>query len=569
MRYLLVFSILIVIGCSVDRTPVADLVIQGAQIVTINQAQPHAEAIAIRGGIILAVGSDDEIEKYRGSGTQVIDGNQNFVMPGFIESHGHFSGLGTSLQNLNFLRSRSWEEIVTMVGEKVLDSDKGDWIIGRGWHQEKWVRVPEKNIHGYPFHDELSEVSPDNPVLLFHASGHAAFANRAAMEASGINRETASPAGGEIVRDQSGDAIGVFEERAQNLIRRAYQEYLDGLTEEEKSKMWYEGIELATTECLMKGITSFQDAGSSLEWIDRYKGLAEEGKLDLRLWIMIRHSAEYLRDKLASFPWIGVGGNWLTVRSIKSEVDGALGSFGAWLLEPYADRPGFIGQNTTEVSQVAAIAELAYKHSLQLCVHAIGDRANKEVLDIYESKYGQNANQDLRWRIEHAQHLDTTDIPRFGQMGVIAAMQGIHCTSDAPFVERRLGPARSKYGAYPWKSLHRTGAVICNGTDAPVEDVDPIESFYATVSRKRADNGFEFYPEQALTREEALHSYTLAGAYAAFEEDIKGSLEVGKLADIVILSNNLLTCSEENILETEVLMTIVDGEVKFQREEIK
>ncbi|MCB0685284.1 MAG: amidohydrolase, partial [Saprospiraceae bacterium] len=339
--------------------------------------------------------------------------------------------------------------------------------------------------------------------------------------------------------------------------------------EEDKLEQWYEGIKLADQECLENGITSFQDAGSSFEWIDRYKKLAEQGELDVRLWVMIRQSADDMKDRLEGFPWIGLGDQMLTVRAIKSDVDGALGSFGAWLLAPYADKPDFVGQNTTQVSEVEAVADLAYQYGLQLCVHAIGDRANREVLNIYQKYYEKAVatQQDLRWRIEHAQHLAVEDIPRFAEMGVIAAMQGIHCTSDAPFVEKRLGYDRARQGAYAWRSLLDAGAVIANGTDAPVEDVNPIESFYASVTRKRIDNGFEFFPEQAMTRYEALRSYTIDAAYAGFEEDVKGSIEQGKLADFTILSQNLLQCSDEDVLKAKVLYTIVGGKIKYTAKE--
>ena len=567
LRALFALSMMVILGCDSSQKMVADLLIVNGTVATMNDAEPYAAAIAIGKERILAVGEMQEVLKYKGDSTKIIDAQDQFVIPGLIEGHGHFSGVGSSLQNLNFLRSKSWEDIVALVGEKVKEHVPGEWIIGRGWHQEKWIRVPEENIHGYPYHHELSSVSPNNPVLLFHASGHGAFANAAAMEAAGISKETGDPSGGEIVRDHSGNAIGMFEERAQGLLRRAYQEYLATLSEEQKLEQWYEGIQLAENECLANGITSFQDAGSSLEWIDRFRKLAEADELDLRLWVMIRHTAEQMRDRLAPFPWLGVGNNMLTVRAIKSEVDGALGSFGAWLMESYQDKPDFLGQNTTELSEVAAIADLAYDHDLQLCVHAIGDRANHEVLNIF-TKYYEKAitdSKDLRWRIEHAQHLANEDIPRFAELGVIPAMQGIHCTSDAPFVEKRLGYERAKNGAYAWRSLLDAGAVIANGTDAPVEDINPIESFYASVTRKRIDNGFEFFPEQAMTRYEALRSYTIDAAYAAFEEDLKGSIEKGKLADIAILSRNLLECPESDILTTEVLYTLVGGKVKYQK----
>ncbi len=555
------------LACHSEQVDYADLIISNGVVATLNDEIPEAEVIAIKDGKIIAVGDASILARFRGDSTTMIDAQGQFVMPGFIEGHGHFSGLGSSLQNLNFLRSKSWDEIVAMVGDKVKESAPGDWIVGQGWHQEKWVRVPEENVHGYPYHNELSEISPDNPVLLFHASGHGAFANEAAMKAAGISRETSDPAGGEIVRDIRGTAIGMFEERAQGLLRRAYQEYLETLSEEEKLNQWYAGIQLAEEECLKNGITSFQDAGSGFDWIDRYKELAEKGELDVRLWVMIRHDSEQLRGNLSSFPWIGLGDQMLTVRSIKSDVDGALGSFGAWLLTSYDDKTDFIGQNTTKVAEVDAIADLAYAHGLQLCVHAIGDRANQEVLNIFQPYYEKAVSdqKDLRWRIEHAQHLAVEDIPRFAEMGVIAAMQGIHCTSDAPFVEKRLGHQRAKEGAYPWRSLLDAGAIIANGTDAPVEDVNPLESYYASVTRKRIDNGFEFFPEQVMTRYEALRSYTLDAAFAAFEDNIKGSIEEGKLADITILSQNLLDCSDEDILKAEVLFTIVGGEVKYQK----
>ncbi|MCB0666412.1 MAG: amidohydrolase [Saprospiraceae bacterium] len=567
-KWWLIPAITIILGCNSQPPADADLILTNGIIATMDEQMPEASAVAVRSGKIVAVGGEEILKRWKSDSTEVIDVQGNFIMPGFIEAHGHFSGLGSSLQNLNFLRSRSWDEIVDMVSDKVKISAPGEWIIGRGWHQEKWVRVPEENVHGYPYHDELSEISPENPVLLFHASGHGAFANEAAMKAAGISRETPDPMGGEIVRDNQGKAIGMFEERAQGLLRRAYQEYLATLSEQDKLDQWYEGIQLASQECLAKGITSFQDAGSSFEWIDRYRQLAEEGKLDLRLWVMIRHSAEEMKDRLSAYPWIGIGDNMLTVRAIKSEVDGALGSFGAWLLEPYDDKPDFVGQNTTEVAAVAAIADLAYDHGLQLCVHAIGDRANHEVLNIFQKYYEKaiSDQNDLRWRIEHAQHLAVEDIPRFAEMGVIAAMQGIHCTSDAPFVEKRLGHQRAEQGAYAWRSLLDAGAVIANGTDAPVEDVNPLESFYASVTRKRIDNGFEFFPGQAMTRYEALRSYTLDAAYAGFEEDVKGSIEVGKLADFTVLSQNLLDCAEEDILKAKVLYTIVGGEPKYTAE---
>lgn len=565
MRNLLpIFLLLFLSSCQQKET--ADTLFINGNFYTVDPSQPRATALAVSDERILQVGDDKTIMALKGANTKVIDLQGQFAMPGFIEGHGHFPGLGSSLMNLNFMHSKNWDEIVQMVAEKVKTAKPGEWIIGRGWHQEKWDKAPIPNVLGYPYHDELSKISPNNPVVLRHASGHSLFANAKAMELAGVSPETPNPSGGEIVRDSRGKAIGVFEERAQSIIGGVYQEYLNTLPESAKKAEWIKGAELAQQECLKKGVTSFQDAGSKLWELEYYKELAEAGKFNLRLWVMIRQTSDELKGKLQGFPWINLGKNYLTVRAIKSDVDGALGSYGAWLLKPYNDKPGFEGQNTTPIEEVAAVADLAAQNNLQLCVHAIGDRANRVVLDIYEQEARKHPDRkDTRWRIEHAQHLDPADIPRFKKLGVIAAMQAIHCTSDAPFVIKRLGVERARLGAYPWRSLLDAGAVVGNGTDTPVEDVDPIESFYASVTRKRADTGLIFFPEQKMTRAEAVYSYTAANAFAAFEEKDKGVLQAGKLADIVVLSNDLLTCSDEDILKTKVIMTIVGGKVKFKK----
>ena len=335
-----------------QKKEVADTIFTNGNIYTVDEKNPTAEAIAVLGERILAVGSNAEIEKLKGPNTKTVDLGGQFVMPGFIEGHGHFSGLGQSLINLNFLKSKSWEEIVQAVAERAKTAKPGEWIIGRGWHQEKWSSTPDRNVLGYPYHDELSKVAPNNPVLLSHASGHGLFANEKAMNLAGVSAETPSPLGGEIVRDDRGNAIGVFEERAMRVIYKVYQEYLETLSEEDRKKQWLKGIELAQKECLAKGITSFQDAGSSFKDLDWYKELAEAGKFDVRLWAMIRHSSTDMEGKLNSFPWINLGNHYFTVNGIKSEVDGALGSFGAWLLRSYQDKADFEGQNTTSVEEI-------------------------------------------------------------------------------------------------------------------------------------------------------------------------------------------------------------------------
>ena len=348
-------------------------------------------------------------------------------------------------------------------------------------------------------------------------------------------------------------------------MENAYAKALEGRTPAEAEADERRVLQLADEEVLSKGITSFQDAGSSFETIDVMKKVAADGKLGVRLWVMIRDSNERMKDRLASYRLVDGYGKHLTVRAIKHTLDGALGSRGAWLLEPYSDLATSTGLMTTPLPVVEETARLAVAHGYQLCVHAIGDRANRESLNLIEAAYKTSPEgKNLRWRIEHAQHLHPDDIPRFGKLGVIAAMQGIHCTSDAVFVPARLGDKRSAEGAYVWQKLMKSGAVVSNGTDAPVEDVDPIASFYATVTRRLAD-GSTFYPEERMSRQEALKSYTWNAAYAAFEEGSKGSLAVGKLADVTVLSKDILAVPEEEIRSAKVDLTIVGGMVLYER----
>lgn len=560
------FAILFFLGCntaSQDAATIAELVINNAKVYTVNKDQPEAEAIAVKDGKIFFVGSNADAKKYMGDKTEVIDANGQFVMPGFIEGHGHIHGLGFSLTNLNLMNAKNWDEIVAMVAEAVKKAKPGDWIVGRGWHQEKWDPAPAKNYLGYPYHEELDKVSPNNPVLLSHASGHSVYVNGKALELAGITTSTPDPKGGEIEKDKEGKIIGVLSETAMGLVSSVYSIWIDQQPIDVQKAKWAESIKLAEDDCLKKGITSFQDAGSSFEEVAWMKELAQQGKLNIRHWLMVRAGNASLRSHANVFPIINEGNGFLTVKAVKVSLDGALGSYGAWLLEPYSDRPNSVGKNTFNIDSLKAIADFCWKNNLQLCVHAIGDRANREVINIYASQVSNDKNKDHRWRVEHAQHVNPTEIPRFKEWNVIASMQGIHCTSDAPFVPKRLGAKRSEEGAYVWQSFLKAGVVVNNGTDVPVEDEDPIANFYASVTRKLKD-GSEFYPAQKMTREQALYSYTMANAYAAFQEKDKGSLEVGKYADIVILSNNLMTCKDEEIVNTKVVTTIVGGKVKYK-----
>ncbi|HEX8031130.1 MAG TPA: amidohydrolase, partial [Vicinamibacterales bacterium] len=543
----------------------ATLVLRNGKIVTVDAATPEAQAVAVRGDRIVAIGSNDNIQRYIGPATQVIDLRGQLAIPGLVESHGHFMGLGQSKMTLDLMDVKDWDEIVSMVAAAAKQAKPGEWILGRGWHQEKWSSVPKPNIEGFPFHDALSKVSPDNPVLLTHASGHASFVNAKAMEAANITATTQNPSGGEILKDSTGKPIGLLRETASGIAGRALDAWRAKKTAEERDADARRQIELAVKASLESGVTSFQDAGSNFATIDIIKKVAAEGKLGMRLWVMVRDSNENLRAKLAQYKAVGLNDNHLTIAAIKVVADGALGSRGAWMLQPYTDSQTSVGLPTNSPESIAETARIAIDNNVQLCTHAIGDRANRETLNVYERTFKTRPElKDLRWRIEHAQHISAADIPRFGQLGVIPAMQGIHATSDAPYVLARLGPQRAEEGAYVWQKLMKSGAIIANGTDVPVERIDPMANFYATVTRKTKD-GSVFFGDQKMSRAEALKSYTLNGAFAAKEDDIKGSLAVGKLADITVLSKDIMTIPDDQISSTTVSYTIVGGKVAYQR----
>ncbi|MGD8726503.1 MAG: amidohydrolase [Gemmatimonadales bacterium] len=546
--------------------PAADLVLTNGKVVTVDPDRPEAEAIAMADHEILAVGSSAEIAAYVGEGTEVIDLGGRLAIPGFIEGHGHYTSLGESKLMLDLNEVRSWDEIVALVADAVAESEPGEWIRGRGWHQEKWDREPSPSVEGLPLHGGLSRVSPDNPVMLGHASGHASFVNAKALELAGITADTPDPQGGEIVRDADGRPTGALRETAQRVVSRVLEQSRLNRTPEQIDAERRRVVELAGAEALSKGVTTFHDAGSSFETIDFFTQMADEGALPVRLYVMVRYATNAeMAERLPEYRMIGYGNHFLTVRAIKRQLDGALGAHGAWLLEPYVDLPSSEGLVLETLADIDSTAALAIEHGFQVATHAIGDRANREMLDLYQHHFEANPDKtDLRWRIEHAQHLHPDDIPRFAELGVIAAMQGIHCTSDGPWVLRRLGSERAEAGAYMWRDLIETGAVIGNGTDVPVEGIDPIASFYASVTRRMRD-GTVFYGDQRMTRMEALESYTINNAYAAFEEDVKGSLTPGKLADVTVLSQDIMTIPEADIRATEVVYTIVGGEIRYSR----
>src|SRR3954471_22581001 len=538
----------------VTQVQPATLVVTNGKIVTMDEARPEAQAIAVRNDRIVALGTALEIGRYVGPATTVIDVHGQLVIPGFIEGHGHFTGVGEAELTLKLMPTTSWDEIVAMVAEAAKTAKPGEWIIGRGWHQEKWTNRPEPNVEGFPTHASLDAVSPNNPVLLTHASGHASFVNAKAMALSDINRSTPNPPGGEILKDAAGNPTGLLRETASGLVHSNVGD----------SGRARKALELASKEVLSKGITSFQDADSSFATIDLMKQLIDDGRIGVRLWVMVREGNAREAPLLSKYRTIDYASGHLTVRAIKRQIDGALGSRGAWLLEPYSDKPDSVGLNTASIADLTETARMAMANDYQFCVHAIGDRANRETLNIFEQAFKANpTKRDVRWRIEHAQHLSAQDIPRFGQLGVIASMQGIHCTSDAPYVLERLGPKRAEEGAYVWQKLMKSGAIVSNGTDAPVEDVDPIPNYYASVSRK-TKTGTVFYPDQRMSRMEALKSYTINGAYAAFQEATRGSIKVGKLADMTVLSKDITIIPEDEILTARVTYTIVGGKVAYK-----
>ena len=407
----------------------ADLVLRGGTVATVDPALGNVEAIAVNGYQITAVGSNDEISAYIGPETEVVELNGRFAIPGLIEGHGHYMGLGRSKQILDLRNVSNWGEVVSMVSGAVDKAQPGEWIFGRGWHQDKWDSVPDDAVDGVPRNDSLNAVSPDNPVSLGHASGHAGFFNDAALAAAGIDDDTPDPAGGTIVRAPDGRATGLMRETAQRLLNEAIGIYEGRLTPEEMEQIDRERVMLAADEALRHGITSFQDAGTTLEGIDFFRKLEEEGNLPVRLYVMVRRASNEVMDEvLPQYKMLPEGNDFLTVRSIKRQIDGALGAHGALLLEPYVDLPSTSGLMLETVEDIERTAEIAVKHGFQVNTHAIGDRGVREVLDLYERAWAtmDTDGKDLRWRIEHSQHIDPVDVPRFGALGVIAAVQAIH-----------------------------------------------------------------------------------------------------------------------------------------------
>ncbi len=536
------------------RKSSADLVLVNGTVYTMDDSRPKAQAVAVIGNRIAVVGVNEDVEPFIGPDTRVIDLEGQTMVPGLKESHGHLMGIGVAKMTVDLVGISGYDELIERVAAAADGVEEGEWITGRGWHEEKWTDRSSLTVRGFMTHHRLSEAVPDNPVFVRRADGHAGFANARAMELMGIDRTTQSPEGGEIIRDADGNPTGVLVDLAMYLVE------VPPFTENQRRQ----ALEFGIRECLANGITMFDDAGVGMDGIDLYKEYADQGKLDMRVYVM----AENLYTMRAlQKPWSHADG-FLTVRAVKMRGDGALGSRGAWLLEPYEDDPGNFGFFTTAPDSIYEAARYGLENGWQVCTHAIGDRGNRMMLDMYEKAMQEFPHvKDHRYRDEHTQILDEADIPRFARLGVIASMQGIHATSDLPWAPARLGYARTEEGGYVWQKLLKEGVRIINGTDAPVEGVSPIASFYASVTRELPDGTPEggMFGDQRMSRQEALRSYTLDAAYGSFHEDMLGSIEQGKLADFTVLSKDIMTVPENQILDTEIVYTIVDGKVRYER----
>jgi predicted amidohydrolase YtcJ len=531
----------------------ADTVYLNGNIYTVDDKNPKVSAMATKGDKFVFAGSDADAKKHIGPKTIVIDLKERTVLPGLIDAHIHFSGIGEAKMRLDaFWKPK--QEILDAVAAAYKKAKKGEWIQGRGWNQEVWTPTV------FPTKEDLDKVSPDIPVYLNRTDGHAGWVNTKALEIAGITKDTPNPAGGEIIKDAKGEPTGILVDTAKGLVTSK----IPPLSRE---KM-LEALQLAQEELLSNGLTGGHDAGCDLAMIDTLKNLYESGKLYVRLYERLRipdGSTSLHEEFYAKGKQIGLYNNRMTVRGIKISVDGALGSRGALMLAAYTDRKdGWLGNQRVTEERLYAQVKKAREAGFQVSTHAIGDAGNREVLNVYEKVLKEMPDPDHRYRIEHAQVVALDDIPRFAKFGVIPSMQTVHATSDKNMAENRVGPERIK-GAYAWRKFLSTGVVIPNGTDAPVELINPFHGLFAAVSRQSRDGQPPggWYPEEKMTREEALKSYTLWAAYGAFEEKIKGSIQSGKLADFVVIDKDYMNCGESEIKDIRALQTVIGGKVVY------
>jgi predicted amidohydrolase YtcJ len=554
MRSVAFLTLLAVVGC--QSVEPADKVFTNATVYTADEARPTAEAVAVRGNLIVFVGSAEAAKRYVGQNTEVIDLQGKTMLPGMADAHYHLMGVGEREMTLNLEGTRSIEEMLARVKERVDQAQPGQWITGRGWIETPWT--PRR----FPTRQDLDAVAPNNPVLLGRVDGHASVANSAALRLAGVTSATQPPFGGDILKDASGQPTGMLIDHAQGLVGSKVPEP----TEEELDQAVIKGVERS----LQIGWTQIQDAGGSWDDVTRFRRLYGDGKLKLRIYKAVQGPGSAADSLFAHGASIGEFDGRFTVRTIKSVLDGALGSRGALLLEPYGDAPDKIGLLLTPVEAFRPMLVEALKRGIQVETHAIGDSANRLLLNTYEEAFkavpvAERAIKDPRWRDEHTQIVEPSDLPRFKQLGVIPSMQPSHAISDFYFAPDRLGTDRLK-GAYAWQTLLRDGNIIAAGSDAPVERGEPMIEFYGAVARRSitGDQTPDWHPEEAMTRDQALKAFTLWPAYAAFEEDKRGTIAVGKWADFTILDQDIMTIPEAEILKTSNVMTVVGGEIVYR-----
>jgi hypothetical protein len=531
-----------------------DLILHNARIYTMVADRPTAEAIAMRGDRITRVGTNADVLALGGSTTRVVDVSGATIIPGLQDAHGHFTGLGASMQSIDLRGTTTYEQVVGLVRNRAAAARAGEWIVGRGWDQNDW---PDKQ---WPTNELLSAASPNNPVYLTRVDGHAGLANRRAMDLAGVSEATADPAGGRLIRGAGNQPSGVLIDTAQALVSSKIPPVGNAQLEEQ--------ILLADRETRRLGLTLVHDAGTDGRTVEAYKRLIDAGRLKTRLYVMLRGPLPTLQQAFDQGPIADYGNHRLAVRAIKVVADGALGSRGAAMLEPYSDEAGTTGLLTTPPDEVYAQTLAASKAGFQTAIHAIGDRANRLVMDIFERVQREvPASGALRMRNEHAQILDRAEIPRFATLNVIASMQPTHATSDMPWVPARIGRERMEEGAYVWRKLMSSGATIASGSDFPVELANPMLGFHAAITRQdpagQPPSGW--LPGERMTREEALASFTRNAAFAAHAETRLGTLEAGKLADLVVLSKDIMRVAPPEILTTTVRMTIIGGEVVYNQ----
>src|SRR3989440_4492822 len=552
--------ILLVVALSLvslaPKLETADIVFKNGNIYTVNERQPHAEGLAVKDGRIVFVGANADVKKYEGKGTRVVDLKGHMVVPGMTDSHYHLIGVGQREMTLNLEGTTSLEDFLTKVKARVDQAKPGEWVTGRGWIETFW-KPPV-----FPTRQDLDRVSPNNPVFLRRADGHGAVANSAALKIAGIDRNTPSPFGGEISKDKSGEPNGMLLDNAQELVAK----HIPAPTAADIERAVLLGVERS----IRLGWCEVQDPGGSYDDVALYRKLYQEGKIKLRIYKAVYGPTKDSVRLLSEGANVGAYDHRFTLRTIKVVFDGALGSRGAALLEPYSDKPDTSGFLREKEEELRPMFKEALRQGIQVQTHAIGDRANRIILDLYEQAFNavppeQRKIPNPRWRVEHAQIVNPVDIPRFAKLGVIPSMQPSHAIGDLHFAPARLGLKRLE-GAYAWQSFIKSGVVVPGGSDAPVERGDPMIEFYAAVARKdiRGFSGEGWHPEEAVSRDQALKMLTVWPAYAAFEENVRGSIEVGKLADLTILSADIMKIPEMEILKTHCVMTVIGGEIVYE-----